>query len=419
MPKFTDSEKNQALEYLLDCSCDGKLARGKINEVAAKFQVSRHTIWRLWAEAKKKRENNEPMHIQPKPIFQRKKRVTLDLDRVSRLPLKKRSSIRTLAKGIDCKKSTVGRWIKQGLIRAHTSAIRPDLTTSNKLLRLRFTLEALELDRNANMLTFKSMYNTVHIDEKWFYMKKETHRFYLTPEEAEPHRSCKSKKFISKIMFMCAVSRPLLAVDGSVLFDGKIGVFPFTHKVPAKRASKNRSRGTLETKPIKSITQEVIRDCLINQVLPAIKLKWPAEASKVIYIQQDNAKPHIKDSDINFREALQSIQSLQTEMETNNVDELVNAVVTSFENLCPTKLNKIFLTLQSFMLEIMKVKGHNACKIPHMGKNALSRQVILPLNLDVPPELVRQSIDHLIEAGVGTDIEELKNSLSVDRLEGN
>ncbi|KAH6793329.1 hypothetical protein C2S52_003806 [Perilla frutescens var. hirtella] len=392
------------------------------------------------------RENNEPMHIQPKPIFQRKKRVTLDLDRVSRLPLKQKSSIRTLAKGIDCKKSTVGRWIKQGLIRAHTSAIRPDLTASNKLLRLRFTLEALELDRNANMLTFKSMYNTVHIDEKWFYMKKETHRFYLTPEEAEPHRSCKSKKFISKIMFMCAVSRPLLAVDGSVLFDGKIGVFPFTHKVPAKRASKNRSRGTLETKPIESITQEVIRDCLINQVLLAIKLKWPAEASKVIYIQQDNAKPHIKDSDINFREASQSdsfvftliqqppnspdlnvndlswfrsIQSLQTEMETNNVDDLVNAVVTSFENLCPTKLNKIFLTLQSCMLEIMKIQGHNAYKIPHMGKDAHNRQASLPLNLEVPPELVRQSIDYLIEAGVGTDIQELKNSLGVDRLEEN
>ncbi|KAH6793383.1 hypothetical protein C2S52_003860 [Perilla frutescens var. hirtella] len=396
MPKkFTDSEKNQALEYLLDCNCNGQLARGKINEAAAKFQ----------------------------------KRVTLDLDRVSKLPLKQRSSIRTLAKGINCKKSTVGRWIKQGLIRAHTSAIRPDLTASNKLLRLRFTLEALELDRNANMLTFKSMYNIVHIDEKWFYMKKETHRFYLTPEEAEPHRSCKSKK-------------PILAVDGSVLFDGKIGVFPFTHKV----TSKNRSRGTLETKPIESITQEVIRNCLINQVLLAIKLKWPTEASKVIYIQQDNAKPHIKDSDINFREASQSdgfvftliqqppnspdlnvndlgwfrsIQSLQTEMETNNVDELVNAVVTSFENLCPTKLNKIFLTLQSCMLEIMKVQGHNAYKIPHMGKDALSRQASLPLNLEVPPELVRQSIDYLIEAGMEIDIEELKNSLGVDRLEGN
>ncbi|KAH6800736.1 hypothetical protein C2S52_001200 [Perilla frutescens var. hirtella] len=368
---FTDSQKNQALEWLLQCSRDGKLPKGKISEAAAKFQVCTRTISRLWAAAKKKRENNEPMHIQPQPIFNRTKRVTLDLERVFSLPLKKRSSIRTLAKRINCKKSTVGRWIRQGLIRAHTSAIRPDLTASNKLLRLRFTLEALELDRNANILTFKSMYNTVHIDEKWFYMKKETHRFYLTPEEAEPHRSCKSKKFISKIMFMCAVSRPLLAADGSALFDGKIGVFPFTHKVPAKMASKNRSRGTLETKPIESITQEVIRDCLINQVLPAIKAKWPTEASKVIYIQQDNAKPHIKDLDINFREASSA-----------------NGFVFTLIQQPPNSPD-----LNSCMLEIMKVKGHNGYKIPHMGKDALSRQARLPLNLEVPPELVRQSID--------------------------
>ncbi|KAH6778522.1 hypothetical protein C2S51_009834 [Perilla frutescens var. frutescens] len=221
---------------------------------------------------------------------------------VSRLPLKKRSSIRTLTNGINCKKSTVGRWIRQGLIKAHTSAIRLDLTTSNKLLWLRFSLEALELDRIMNILTFKSMHNTVHINEKWFYMKKETHRFYITLEEAEPHRSCKSKKFITQIIFMCVVCRPLFAADGTILYDGKIGVFPFTHKVPAPRSSKNRRKGTLETKAIESITKEVIRDCLINQILPSIKAKWIPFASKVIYIQQDNAKPHIKDSDLIFRE---------------------------------------------------------------------------------------------------------------------
>ncbi|KAH6780096.1 hypothetical protein C2S52_011333 [Perilla frutescens var. hirtella] len=170
---------------------------------------------------------------------------------------------------------------------------------------------------------------------------------------------------------------------------------------------------------------KMTEDAAKFQVLPAIKTKWSAEASKVIYVQQDNAKPHIKDSDINFREASSSYGFVFTLIQQPpnspdlNVNDLVNAVVTSFENLCPTKLNKIFLTLQSCMLEIMKVKGHNGYKIPHMGKDALSRQVILPLNLEVPPELVRQSIDHLIEAGVGTNIEKLKNSLGVDRLEGN
>lgn len=56
--------------------------------------------------------------------------------------------------------------MKAGLIKAHTSAIRPDLTAPNKLLRTRFTLEALELDRILRTLKFKDMYNTIHIDEK-------------------------------------------------------------------------------------------------------------------------------------------------------------------------------------------------------------------------------------------------------------
>ncbi|KAH6837839.1 hypothetical protein C2S53_000557 [Perilla frutescens var. hirtella] len=418
---FAESQKNQILEFLLECSTDGKIQKGKINEAAAKFQVCRKSISRVWAATKKQAENNQQMHIEEKAKFTRTKRVAIDLEKFSRQPLKKRSSIRTLAHGINCKKSIVGRWIRQGLIKAHTSAIKPDLTTSNKLLRLRFSLEALELDRILNILKFRNMHNTVHIDEKWFYMKKETHGFYMTPEETEPHRSY-----------------------GIVLFNGKIGVFPFTHKVPAQQSSKNRSKGTLETKAIESVSKKVIRNCLINQILPAIKAKWPPFASKVIYIQQENAKPHIKDSDLVFREALntdgfeftlvqqppnlpdlnvndlgwfRSIQSLQTETETHTVDELVNAVITSFENLC--LVNKVFLTLQGCMVEIMKVKGHNCYKIPHMGKDALIRADSLPLNLEVLVELVRQCLTYLMEAGSVHGIQELMNTLGVERLEGN
>lgn len=110
------------------------------------------------------------------------------------------------------------------------------------------------------------MHYTVHIDKKWFYLTRAAHRFYLTPEEADPHRSCKNKNFITKVMFMCVVCRPIFAEDGSVIFDGKIGIFPFTEQIAAKRTSKNRPAGTLETKPIQSITREVTKACLINQV---------------------------------------------------------------------------------------------------------------------------------------------------------
>ena len=39
------------------------------------------------------------------------------------------------------------------------------------------------------------------------------------------------------------------------------------------------------------------------RILSATREKWPEGASKIIYIQQDNAKPHILDNDPIFREA--------------------------------------------------------------------------------------------------------------------
>ena len=41
---------------------------------------------------------------------------------------------------------------------------------------------------------------------------------------------------------------------------------------------------------------------IVHKILPAIRSKWLAHLSKTIYIQQDNAKPHILDDDIVFRE---------------------------------------------------------------------------------------------------------------------
>lgn len=82
--------------------------------------------------------------------------------------------------------------------------------------------------------------------------------------ETEFHGTCKSKKFISNVMFMCVVCRTMYAIDRNLKFDGKISIFPFTQQVSAK--SKNRASGMIETKPIEYITKEVIKDCLINEV---------------------------------------------------------------------------------------------------------------------------------------------------------
>ena len=54
------------------------------------------------------------------------------------------------------------------------------------------------------------MFNYVHIDEKRFYMSKELEKSLLLPQEQEPLRTCKSKRFITKVMVLAAVARPNL-----------------------------------------------------------------------------------------------------------------------------------------------------------------------------------------------------------------
>ena len=137
---------------------------------------------------------------------------------------------------------------------------------------------------------FIDMENIIHIDEKWFNITKKCEKYYLLPEERDPVRSCKSKNFLLKIMFLVAVARPRFDSGGNETFSGKIGIFPFVTKEPAKRSSANRVAGTL-TKPINSVGRETCRSFLINK---AIVKKWPAtDANRPIYIQQDNARTHI------------------------------------------------------------------------------------------------------------------------------
>jgi hypothetical protein len=73
---------------------------------------------------------------------------------------------------------------------------------------------------------FNDMNSYVHIDEKWFYITCINQKYYLLPDEEPPERFCKSKRFITKVMFMAAVARPRYDPNKKALFNGKIGICP-------------------------------------------------------------------------------------------------------------------------------------------------------------------------------------------------
>ncbi|XP_074313615.1 uncharacterized protein LOC141648797 [Silene latifolia] len=239
-------------------------------------------------------------------------------------------------------------------------------------------------------------------------------------------------------MFMCAVARPRYGSNGEVLFYGKIGIWPFIVEVPAKRNSRNRVAGTMETKCIESVNKQVVKDMIIKIFIPAIKAKWPESENKHIIIQQDNARPHIKNSDPDFKaEAnkdewnielscqapnspdlnvldlgfFRAIRSLQQRTNAYKLDKLVVEVNNAFEKLEVIKLNYVFITLQACMIEVLKRKGGNDYPLPHMHKSKLAAAGLLPDYLTADLDLVRECITYLNNVGDASSIKNLVDAV--------
>jgi hypothetical protein len=93
---------------------------------------------------------------------------------------------------------------------------------------------------------------------------------YIAPGEVVPTPRVQNKEHMIKVMLLAAVARPRYDPEGECTFDGKIGMFPFVERVAAKRSSKNRKKGTIESKVL-PVNKNQYRDFMITKVLPAIK----------------------------------------------------------------------------------------------------------------------------------------------------
>jgi hypothetical protein len=170
-----------------------------------------------------------------------------------------------------------------------------------------------------------------------------------------------------------------------------------------------------------SVTKEVSREFMLNKVLPAIKAKWPAEERGLpIFIQQDNGKTHIAVDDPAFVQAAQAdgwdirltcqppnspdlnvldlgffaaIQALFEKGTPNNINDIVKKVDEAYKNYPVDRSNRIFLTQQGCMMEIMKHNGGQHYNIPHMKKRTLELQGRLPITLKCPLQLHSQAME--------------------------
>jgi hypothetical protein len=105
-----------------------------------------------------------------------------------------------------------------------TSALKPALTEVHMVGRVLYSVSKFDpVD-----LHYKAFYNSVHVDEKWFFLseKKELH-LYIATNKTVPHQTCQNNDHIGKMMFLTAIARPQFNEDGICTFNGKIGMLPF------------------------------------------------------------------------------------------------------------------------------------------------------------------------------------------------
>ncbi|ETI40837.1 hypothetical protein F443_13850 [Phytophthora nicotianae P1569] len=368
----TDEERQAVWEMLLLHSNGGMLRHGDIGRTAAYFDLNRCAVSRIWEQG-------------IRSMGERKDRGEL-CKRLAEVAVNDRENQRAVQEGSGVSSYLVQQLIKEGFLRRALRQTRPLLTPSHRLRRLRFCMDHVipQLD---GTYKFDAMHDVVHIDEKWFYVEKiGQHVYVLTgkdgcPTEEPPVQDVQSKRYITKVMFLCAVARP----RGG--WDGKVGIWPVVETYITQRRSVNRPAGVEETRPV-SITRDISRRILVNDVIPAIKAKWPQDQKRLpIKIQQDNARPHVLADDLEVAAAgcadgwaiklvnqpaqspdlncldlgfFASIQSLQSKTIPRTPDELIKEHV---------------------MEQILKNEGRNNYRLGHLHKEKLIRADELPVSL--------------------------------------
>ncbi|KAF0722802.1 hypothetical protein Ae201684P_015971 [Aphanomyces euteiches] len=202
--------KLDVVRHLYGEMTGGKLSRGAIYRAAAIYKVHRVTVGKIWRDCHAGRADP-----QKKGRCGRKKIYTQDAvtEIVKEVPQKQHTTMRDLVEASGLSMGTIERNTKLGTLRRSSSRLKPLLTETNQLMRLIFscshvqrstpsTIEETNETSALENCQFLDMMDIVHLDEKWFNADKKCRKVYLTKNEEVPKRSCKSTRFLPKVMFL-------------------------------------------------------------------------------------------------------------------------------------------------------------------------------------------------------------------------
>ena len=201
----------------------GKFKRKDKQGIANFFKADIQIIQRIWKDAMRQIAQGLEVDVASRRKGRcGRKPLEIDLSLIPKIPLNKRSTIRSLAWQLKVNPSTLYTRFKLKQIRRHTSSLKPVLTEKHKKNRVQFCLGMVDesTTRNAHPL-FINMHRIVHVDEKWFYMTKDNRTYYLL---RKPRNWATLKPSPSALCFASAMRSNLFpAYDhasnvGSILF---------------------------------------------------------------------------------------------------------------------------------------------------------------------------------------------------------
>ncbi|ETV90233.1 hypothetical protein H310_14935 [Aphanomyces invadans] len=362
------------------------------------FNVDRSTVRRLWHRASVDITN---LYRPCQDISSRKKghsgrnlKHESVAQRLKLVPKARRKTFRPIAAAMGMPRFTLHDYYRRGIFVKYT-------------MRLKWAMDRVHAV-TPDDYAFADMMYVVHVDEKWFFATCVSKSYYLAPDEEPPHRTCKSKKFITKVMFLSAVARPRWDNDRSEWFDGKIGTWLFTEKVPAARTSKNRPAGTLVTVPVSHVRiQQDNAKPHVPPMDPRIVAACQSDGWAMVY--QPPNSPDLNVLDLGF---FRSIQTLQEQKYPRYIDDIVAGTLQAWREVDMMTLNANFLTLQCCMKEVIRVAGNNSYKVPHMKKAKLAAKGMLPDGVDVDSDTINDGFNLLCATDMDERVEELALEIS-------
>ena len=202
-------------------------------------------------------------------------------------------------------RDTIRRWCISLGTKKLRQYIHPTLTLKQKVNRMDWVLNEVKNPENLDSLCFIDNFNTVHLDEAWYYMRVDGRAVRMlknadgTWSTFETVRS-RSKRYINKMMFIAAVCRPhpnYASESGSnEPHSGKCYFGNFTERTYYIRGPRAGQERILNV----SVDSEAYCMKMKNDIIPGImKSMWwhhrdsgKPEAGQPIFIQQDGASPH-------------------------------------------------------------------------------------------------------------------------------